>query len=112
MSLAAALDDVDLPRPGTFAFALALLGAAGRSVAGVRIERLDADTGVFYAVVELDDGATLDARPSDALNVAVRAGVPIRVAEMLLDGAEPVPEGGRGALELAVALRERLAQAG
>jgi RNA polymerase sigma factor (sigma-70 family) len=110
VSLAAVLEGVDLPRPGTYAFALSLLGATGRTVAEVAIERLQ--DGVFYAVVTLDDGATLDARPSDALNVALRAGAPIRVAPAVLDAADPVPGGdqdARGVTDLAAALRERLA---
>jgi RNA polymerase sigma factor (sigma-70 family) len=109
LALVATLEAVELPRPGTYAFAAALLGAAGGAVAGVRIARLEG--GVFYAVVELEGGASLDARPSDALNLALLAGAPITVDPAVLAAAttEPVPGGdGRGAPVLADALRERI----
>ncbi|HWI71281.1 MAG TPA: bifunctional nuclease domain-containing protein [Baekduia sp.] len=111
-ALAAALEAVELPRPGTYAFAAALLTAAGGTISTVRIARLEG--GVFYAVVELEGGASLDARPSDALNLALLTGAPIAVEEAVLAAAdEPVPDGdGRGAPALAAALRERLAARG
>ena len=113
VALAATLESVALPRPGTYAFAAALLAAAGGRVSGVRIERLD-DAGVFYAVVTLEGGASLDARPSDALNLALLCGAPITVASAVLAAgeAESVPGGAEpGAAAIAAALRERLAVA-
>jgi RNA polymerase sigma-70 factor, ECF subfamily len=84
-ALAAGLHDVERPRPHAHALALALLDACGRKPALVRIARLDG--GIFYAEVELDDGATVDARPSDALTIAVAAAVPIEVDPAVLDAA-------------------------
>ena len=112
LALVATLEAVALPRPGTYAFAAALLGAAGGAVAGVSISLLEG--GVFYAVVALEGGASLDARPSDALNLALLAGAPITVDPAVLAAAtEPWPsaDGGRGAPVLAAALRERIAGA-
>lgn len=109
-ALVATLESVALPRPGTYAFAASLLSAAGGEVEGVRIARLEG--GVFYAEVGLAGGASLDARPSDALNLALLTGAPIAVAPEVLDAAgdEPLPGGDeRGAPVLAAALRARLA---
>jgi RNA polymerase sigma-70 factor (ECF subfamily) len=109
MSLVATLESVALPRPGTYAFAAALLGAAGGTVSGVRITKLDAD--VFFAVVELEGGASLDARPSDALNLALLLDAPITVETTVLAAADTteIPE-GTGAPRLAAELRERIAR--
>jgi bifunctional DNase/RNase len=41
VALVATLEAVELPRPGTYAFAAALLGAAGGTVSGVRVARLE-----------------------------------------------------------------------
>jgi RNA polymerase sigma factor (sigma-70 family) len=99
-ALALRLGDVELPRPGTYQLADDLLRAAGTSVAEVRIMRLT-DL-VFYAQVVLADGAVVDARPSDALNLALVTGVPIHVEESVLaQAAEPA---GRIGEDLAAAL--------
>jgi bifunctional DNase/RNase len=71
--------------------------AAGTSVSEVRIVRL-ADM-VFYAQVVLADGAIVDARPSDALNLALVTGVPILVEEDVL--ARAAETEGRLSEELA-----------
>jgi RNA polymerase sigma factor (sigma-70 family) len=82
-ALAAGLEDVQLPRPSTHALALSLVRASGREPRTVRITRLD--DAIFYAEVVLDDGATVDARPSDALVLATAAAVPIEVDRSVLD---------------------------
>jgi RNA polymerase sigma factor (sigma-70 family) len=74
-ALVAVLEQIELPRPGPYHFAAALLGAAGTGLREVRISRLvDA---IFYAEVVLTNDSTIDARPSDALTLAVIEGVPI-----------------------------------
>src|SRR4051794_4008019 len=88
-ALAAGLQDVQFPRPNTHALALALVRACGRAPTAVRITRLE--DAIFYAEIVLDDGATVDARPSDALVIAIAAGVPIEVDRVVLDGTR----GGR-----------------
>ena len=58
------------------------LSRLGRTVARVEITQLD--SGTFYASVILrgdDRELVLDARPSDSVALAVRAGCPIFVAE-------------------------------
>jgi RNA polymerase sigma factor (sigma-70 family) len=82
-ALVAGLQDVELPRPNAHALALSLLEACGRRVSSVRICRLEA--AIFYAEVFLDDGTTVDARPSDALVLAVAADLPIDIDRVVLD---------------------------
>lgn len=84
-ALAMLLEDVELPRPGPYQFAAALLGGAGAAVREVRISSLV--EAVFYAQVILTNGATVDARPSDALALALVADVPISVDTDVLDAA-------------------------
>jgi RNA polymerase sigma-70 factor (ECF subfamily) len=81
-ALVAALEQVELPRPHAHALALSLVRACGRSPASVRITRLDA--AIFYAEVMLDDDTAVDARPSDALVLAVAAGIPIEIDPAVL----------------------------
>ena len=85
-SLVAALEEVELPRPGPYHFAQALLGAAGGALREVRVSRL-VDS-VFYAVAVLADGTEVDARPSDALTLALVTGAPIAVEPAVLDASE------------------------
>jgi RNA polymerase sigma factor (sigma-70 family) len=100
MALAARLHAVDLPRPDTYRFAADLLGAAGARVREVRVVRL-ADE-VFYAQAVLEDGSSVDARPSDAINLALVTGAPVLVDEAVLaQAAEGEREIGE---ELAAAL--------
>ncbi len=80
IALACSLDTVEMPRPMTYQLAANLLTAAGSRLTEVRITRLV--EGVFYAVVvvEAPGGVVeVDARPSDALNLAVLSGAPVRV---------------------------------
>ena len=75
------------PRPMTYQFTASLVAAAGSAVRLVRVTgRRD---GIYYAQVMLRGGATVDARPSDALNLAAITGAPVSVAEELL-GPAPV----------------------
>lgn len=92
MALALSLEDVAPPRPMAYAFAAGLLQASGGRLQEVRITRLQDETFYAEAVVEGSAGtATVDARPSDALNLALLAGAPIRVDATILKApvAEP-----------------------
>lgn len=87
-ALALDLEDVTMPRPQTYRFAASLLAATGARIEEVRITRLH--EGTFYAVVVVGEGAErpeVDARPSDALNLAVVTGAPVRVDTAVLDEA-------------------------
>lgn len=81
-TLALRLRDVLLPRPGTYELAGDLLRAAGTHLSEVRIVALTES--IFYAEAVLGDGTTVDARPSDALNLALVLGVPVLVDETVL----------------------------
>jgi bifunctional DNase/RNase len=81
--MVAVLEDVELPRPGAHLFAQALLRAAGGELREVRISRLAEHT--FYATAILADGTEVDARPSDALTLALLSDAPIAAAPEVLD---------------------------
>jgi bifunctional DNase/RNase len=87
-ALAFSLQGHEFPRPMTYQFMAALVTASGSAVRAVRVtgER----DGIFYAQVMLRGGATVDARPSDALNLAAITGAPVYVAPALLDQAPAV----------------------
>lgn len=78
-----------LSRPLTHDLAVSMVIALGGSLREVRIDRLADQT--FYAVVVLDGPTGLvevDARPSDALTLALAAGAPIRVDRGLVETVE------------------------
>jgi uncharacterized protein len=81
-SLAVRLHDVERPRPDTYRFAADLFHAAGAQLREVQVIRL-AEM-IFYAEAVLEDGTTVDARPSDAINLALVAGAPVLVDEAVL----------------------------
>lgn len=83
-ALALALESAETPRPFTYKLAASLVEAAGARIAEVRITRLLAP--VFYATV-LVQGPTgrqeVDSRPSDAVNLALVTGAPVRIDSAL-----------------------------
>jgi hypothetical protein len=84
-ALAFSLQGTEFPRPMTYQLMASLVAAAGSGVRAVRVTG-EAD-GIFYAQVVLRGGATVDARPSDALNLAVTTGAPVFVSDELLGAA-------------------------
>jgi RNA polymerase sigma factor (sigma-70 family) len=102
----------------TFAFASQLLEAAGARLREVRIARLVDET--FYAQVVVQGPAgerAFDARPSDAIALALEAGAPIRVSDEVMQKAGVEQRdlaqktmNSRGALDHVDEIRERLAQ--
>jgi uncharacterized protein len=88
-SLAARLGGIAWRRPMTYQFVAALVQALGERVRQVRIDRVVEET--YVATVEVDGppGVQLvDARPSDALNLAALVPAPIFVAPGVLQEAE------------------------
>jgi RNA polymerase sigma factor (sigma-70 family) len=88
LSVAFALEGTELPRPMAYQFMSSLLEAAGGRLAEARVTRLD--EGTFYAVAVVDGPGgrrELDARPSDALNLALVTGAPILVDPRVLEEA-------------------------
>ncbi len=117
-AIALRLEGTEPPRPTTYGFAAGLLAAARGRLREVRIERLADD--VYYAVAVLDGPngeARIDARPSDAINLALLQDAPIRVARDVFDrvasasgepkvdadrqGKDAVPPAGEGRAEIA-----------
>ena len=81
-ALASSLRGQEFPRPMTYQFVASLLAAAGSGVRSVRVTGMT--DGIFYAQVLLRGGAAVDARPSDAINLAAVTGSPVYVASELL----------------------------
>jgi len=85
------LNGVTVPRPLTHDLAADILGRLGARLSYILINELRNQH--FYAVVVMcleddqEQEITLDARPSDALAIAVRLGCPIFVEEDVLDEA-------------------------
>ena len=93
-ALALRLGGGEMPRPMTADLMARLVEATGSRVERVAITRLEEKT--FHALVSLAlDGRReeLDARPSDAINLAVRVGAPILVTEEVMAEAG-LPPGG------------------
>jgi bifunctional DNase/RNase len=77
-ALAFSLENVEMPRPMTYQLAASLLEACGGRVVEVRISELAEYIFLATVVVETPVGVReTDARPSDALNLAVLAGAPM-----------------------------------
>lgn len=89
------------PRPMTYAFIAKLLNATNVKVESVEVQALKED--VYYGAVRLNaNGATtqVDARPSDAIALALFANCPIYVADELFErGGMRVPALNRQADE-------------
>jgi RNA polymerase sigma factor (sigma-70 family) len=113
IALASSLQAVDTPRPMAYQFSANLLAAASARTREVRITRLA--EGTFYAEVIVDSAAgsaTVDARPSDALNLAVLINAQIRIDTNLLDDPEAIRHSGwrefpTTARDLAAEMRDR-----
>ena len=88
-SLAAHLQGVEFGRPMTYDFAAALVRGLGGHVRQVRVDRLI--EGIYAATVEVEGplGArSVDARPSDALNLAAMTDARVLVSPELVDDFE------------------------
>jgi bifunctional DNase/RNase len=84
--LAATLGGLEFGRPMTYPFAAGLVHSLGGRVREVRLDRVVG--GAYAATVELEGPRGLglvDARSSDALNLAVLVDAPIFVAPEMLD---------------------------
>ncbi|RUA17775.1 MAG: bifunctional nuclease family protein [Clostridia bacterium] len=87
------LQNIQVDRPLTHDLLYNTITTLGAEVSHILINQLKND--IFYAeiVLDLDEGPTrIDARPSDAIALAVRAEVPIYVAEEVMEAAGRTPE--------------------
>ncbi|MFN2556787.1 MAG: bifunctional nuclease family protein [Nitriliruptorales bacterium] len=88
IALAFALEGVPLPRPMTYQLTAALLQAAGSHITGVLISALT--DGAYYATISLDTPAgrkKVDARPSDAMILAMLSDAQVMVEAAVLNQA-------------------------
>ena len=89
------LNQTALPRPMTMNFMASILKAARATLEEVRIETLKDE--IFYAIAKIRSGDTIneiDARPSDAIALAVVTGSPVFVVEEILEKCGvALPEG-------------------
>ena len=88
-ALAFNLEAVEVPRPMTYAMAAQLAAAAGSTIVDIRISRLAER--VVYAVIRVDGSqgmAEVDARPSDALNLALVCGATVFVDSSVFGALE------------------------
>jgi RNA polymerase sigma factor (sigma-70 family) len=87
-ALAMQLAAIATPRPLTFDLMARLLELTGARVESVAINRVHEST--YYATLRVGTGprtSEVDARPSDALNLAVRVGAPVFIAPEVLEQA-------------------------
>ena len=111
-AIALRLEHAELPRPDTYLFAQRLLDASAARVREVRIERLADQT--FYAVVVVEGAGRseeVDARPSDALNLALLTGSKILVGEAVIVECASLAQPGEpeaGSIGLVAEARERM----
>jgi bifunctional DNase/RNase len=103
-SITVKLQEIATARPLTHDLLLAAIQQLGGEIIHVMVQSLQQD--VFYAQVVVQQNGKqieLDARPSDALALAVRADVPIYIATDVMDQASSAPDedlsGALGATE-------------
>ncbi|MDP7533789.1 MAG: bifunctional nuclease family protein [SAR202 cluster bacterium] len=87
-AIALKLQDVDVPRPLTPDLLTAMLKVLGASVNRIVVSELANDT--FFAKIVIahnDDTVEIDARPSDAIALAVRTKAPIFAEEEVINNA-------------------------
>lgn len=90
-AISIALDAIKSPRPLTHDLLKSVIENFGDKVVSVSINELI--DGTFYATINFAHAEAVSARPSDAVALALRCGVPVMVAADVLDEAAlPVDE--------------------
>jgi bifunctional DNase/RNase len=100
LGLALRLEGAEVARPLTYDLMASAIAALGGRVRAVRIDRLS--EGTFYATVVLEgpEGtAEVDARPSDALNLALTSDAPVQADRATVEVAAAAGPGVRATLE-------------
>jgi len=88
-SIALEMEGIKPPRPLTHDLIKNILESMGSDLSEITISELK--DGTFYARL-IFDGQEIDARPSDAIALAVRFGAPIFVMDKVMDEAGFLPE--------------------
>jgi uncharacterized protein len=87
------LQGIEPPRPLTHDLIVNILGRLGARLDYILVHTLANDTFYGSLFVEVDgELIEVDSRPSDAIAIAVRFGVPIYVDESVMEKAGVVPE--------------------
>ncbi|GAB4408089.1 MAG: bifunctional nuclease family protein [Anaerolineae bacterium] len=87
------LQGVQVARPLTHDLLKSIIDEMGATISHVMVSELKNDT--FFARIVMDvngQSMEIDARPSDAIALAVRANAPLFVAEEVMSAASIVPE--------------------
>lgn len=96
-SIATALENIQTPRPMTHDLLKNILDQLGIKV--IKIEVNDLKDNTYYALIHLDVSnkrLTIDARPSDALAIALRTGASIFVEESVIQRSAKVDLSQKG----------------
>ena len=94
------LQDVDVKRPLTHDLLNKFIDELGATVSHVLVNELRNDTYYARIIVSVDEKhLEIDSRPSDAMALAVRAQVPIFVAEEVMEKASITPEEDQSEME-------------
>lgn len=104
-SMTISMESIPVPRPLTYDLLHTVLSSYGLCVEAVEITRFY--EGTYYADLicrKGDEKIVVDARPSDAINVALRFGAPIYASQDLLDevGYDPYSCGGEFTIKVSV----------
>jgi len=86
MAISIFLNQVEVPRPLTHDLMLKSIEELGAQLLGVDIVRVE--NGTYFAELDVDMGgkrSRIDCRPSDAVALALRAGIPILVSRSVLE---------------------------
>ena len=107
LAIAAGMRRTQFPRPITYDLICSIIRAVGATVQSVEISALREST--YYSTIRIQSAESeeqVDARPSDAMALAVRLGAPIRVAEEVMDAAAVrAPEMARSAQGMVAMLK-------
>ncbi|MDM8529556.1 bifunctional nuclease family protein [Anaerolineales bacterium HSG25] len=94
------LQDVQVARPLTHDLLKSVIDKMGAKISHVMVSELKNDTFFARIVMDVEGKSTeIDARPSDAIALAVRVNVPLFVADKVMDIASIVPEASIEELE-------------
>jgi uncharacterized protein len=90
-AIALRLESIETPRPMTHDLFSNVLSELGARIVKITINDLRDST--FFAVISVQTGDTIrdiDARPSDAIALALRSDAPVFVAQSVLDQAQTI----------------------
>lgn len=91
-AIAMELEGIKPPRPLTHDLIKSIIENAGASITEIIISELRENTFIAKIILEISSLSNeVDARPSDAIAIALRAGAPIYVAESVMEVASFLP---------------------